>query len=300
MMRLSQKRRINMMNNELMQISRIKICHNKYRFCVEENTLSLSDAINIVDINIVTHKITCSCNDAKSYNNMHMQIICKHGCFILIKVLEIFTENSSFFINMVFTNDDIQNIPNKLLNLHPSLIVDEYDNDNIFNSFENDNSDSDSDSDTDYSNSELSSLHQSQISSPINTSFIISNENSSEIIYSNTKLSSQLKKKIIIKTENKVFVENDMCSVCYEQMTNTPVIKCSHCNNYVHTKCLETWLLNNTSCILCRNNIKYDILHSTNVKCKCECGSLIDSSYMKKHLLTKKHKNFIVTNNEDR
>lgn len=296
MMRLSQKRRIIMMNNELMQISKIKICHNKYRFCVEENSLSLTDAINIVDINLLTHKITCSCSDAKSYNNMHMQIICKHGCFILIKVLEMFTENSSFFINMIFTDDDIQNIPNKLLNLHPSLIVDEYDNDNIFNMYDNENSDSDSDSD--YSNSERSSLQHSQINSPINAGFITDN-NLDGHSYSNTnsKLSSQLKKKIIIKTENKIFLENDMCSVCYEQMTNTPVIKCSHCNNYFHTSCLETWLLNNTSCILCRNNIKHDILHSTNIKCKCECGSLIDSSYMKKHLLTKKHKNFIVTNN---
>lgn len=290
MMRSSQRRRINMMNNELMQISRIKIDQNKYRFCVEENMRSES-AINIVDINMSTRKISCSCDDAKSYSNMHMQIICKHGCFILIKVLELFEENSSFFINMTFTNNDIAMIPNKILNLHPSLITDEYNNiDHLFNVYDNDNSESD----TDYSDSDISSLQQSIITPFVRRYALSSNESEKN---SYTKSNSQLKKKILIKKENKIFLKEDVCPVCFEQLNNTDVIKCSNCNNYVHTECLESWLLkNNSSCILCRENIKNDILHTKNLKYNCDCGSIIDSSYIKKHQLTKKHLNFISPN----
>lgn len=294
-MRSCQRRRINMMNNELMQISRIKIDQTKYRFCVEENIISDS-AINIVDINFLTHEITCSCDDAKSYNNMHMQIICKHGCFILIKVLELFNDESQFFINMTFTNDDIAMIPNKILNLHPSLITDNpsliTDNniDHLFNIFENDNSESD----TDYSDSDLSSLQQT-IMTPFIQRYALSNNESEK--NSCPKLNSQLKKKLLIKTENKIFLKDESCPVCFEQLNKTDVIKCSYCNNYVHTECIKTWLLKNNSCILCRENIKNDILHTINLKHKCECGSIIHSSYIKKHLLTKKHLNFISPNN---
>ena len=293
-MRACQKRRINMMRHELMQISKIRICHNKYRFCVEEDRPNISDAINIVDINLITNKIICSCNDAKSYNNLHPQIICKHGCFVLIKVLEIFTDESYFFTNMTFTNEDIAIIPDKLSNLHPSLITNEYDNlDHLFNMYDDENSDSE----TDHSDSDISSLIQQTNLELSNVErFMINNDDELSEIYI-SKLSPKLKKKIITKTEKKLFADTEICPVCFEKLNETSVIKCSNCNNYVHVDCLEKWLSNNNSCILCRINIKEDLLQNINSKHICECGSTFFSSYIKKHLLTKKHLNFIASTN---
>jgi hypothetical protein len=64
---------------------------------------------------------------------------------------------------------------------------------------------------------------------------------------------SSYKKRRIHKTKQEEPIEEfTECAICYEKMSKE-TMKTLPCNHKFHTKCVNKWLQNNTTCPLCRN-----------------------------------------------
>lgn len=50
---------------------------------------------------------------------------------------------------------------------------------------------------------------------------------------------------------------NDNCSICYEELEDSYKTTCNH---IFHEKCINTWLKSNSTCPLCRANLKIPIV----------------------------------------
>lgn len=67
---------------------------------------------NVYKVNIYygSKMIYCNCPDAKKWAKNH-NVICKHCCFVLFKVLKLHVENYEPYLNiLIFTSNEIQNI----------------------------------------------------------------------------------------------------------------------------------------------------------------------------------------------
>jgi hypothetical protein len=97
--------------------------NNEYIF----NINSPSNNIYNVIININNKNIICNCNDFTSHANIH-KCICKHCCFILTKVLNLFDMNSLFYNDYVFFNNHFKFI-NDVFNNKLILLYNYFNND---------------------------------------------------------------------------------------------------------------------------------------------------------------------------
>jgi hypothetical protein len=52
---------------------------------------------------------------------------------------------------------------------------------------------------------------------------------------------------------------NNLCSICYEDIKDKTLVKC--CSNIFCFKCINLWLCQKASCPLCKNNLKEDELY---------------------------------------
>ena len=69
-----------------------------------------------IQINFLTRKIICNCPDAKGWCKKN-NIICKHCCFILLKVLK-FLDYENYFKILIFTENEIDFLKNNFNNLN--------------------------------------------------------------------------------------------------------------------------------------------------------------------------------------
>ena len=54
----------------------------------------------------------------------------------------------------------------------------------------------------------------------------------------------------------KVLTEDDLCPICYDDMTiSQGPLSCPCCKNCIHKVCMEVWLENKDTCVYCRSDI---------------------------------------------
>ena len=85
------------------------------------------------------------------------------------------------------------------------------------------------------------------IYSLINNSTIWNNDNVS-IKFLNEKF----------KHSTKQFHKDDICPICYDNFNQTQVVNCPDCNNYLHSNCVQIWLMYSNKCCWCRSEIWED------------------------------------------
>jgi hypothetical protein len=97
-MKYQQLIRIDKIYNESLYLLNIEIYDNKYEFKICGSTK------NIYKINIYKYSKTifCNCPDGKSYAKKN-GVICKHCCFVIMKVLKV--PNIEEFFNILLFND---------------------------------------------------------------------------------------------------------------------------------------------------------------------------------------------------
>jgi len=49
---------------------------------------------------------------------------------------------------------------------------------------------------------------------------------------------------------------HEKCAVCHENYTVQPFVKVLQCGHAYHTRCIDTWLMSNLSCPLCRGDVR--------------------------------------------
>lgn len=259
---------------ELMQILFIKINVNNYEFKIQDSTPILSRSFHVINLNKISKRMFCTCS--MSLNTQ----ICKHGRFLCTKVLRIFGNNNPFFMRRIFLDDEMLMISQKISELDQDIVINNtrpmlYDplNLNQYSSEESDISENES-------SIEEIAIHE--------------NERNKRKL----PISHLLERNINAKTEkNKIFDNDDECSVCFDKLDHSDVIKCDFCNNFIHSECLKKWFETDNTCVFCRKDIKKKIMsmrsssiYKPNVRIICECGSSILEKSFKNHLMTKKHR----------
>lgn len=103
--------------------------NNKYIFEICGSTKNIYK----VQIYNLSGKIFCNCPDAKSYAKQN-GVICKHACFIILKVLKISNSND-FFKTLLFNSNHLNEIKDKYNSLQ--FIENDYINLEYINKFNN-------------------------------------------------------------------------------------------------------------------------------------------------------------------
>lgn len=90
--------------NEKFYLLDNKYIDNTYNFYISGSTK------NVYTISITNDIINCNCPDSSSYAKKY-NVICKHCCFVLFKVLKVCNNtNDQFYKTYKFTNNDMVNI----------------------------------------------------------------------------------------------------------------------------------------------------------------------------------------------
>lgn len=72
---------------------------------------------NLYTVTIKDKEIRCDCPDMKSWAK-RFDCVCKHCCFVLHKVLDMFDEYSYFFDTLIFTDTEMKEIRKKTISLN--------------------------------------------------------------------------------------------------------------------------------------------------------------------------------------
>ena len=67
---------------------------------------------------------------------------------------------------------------------------------------------------------------------------------------------SKIKKKQFVKSQNVVPGEEEKCPICITEFEDKETVKNLPCNHIFHENCIDTWLVQNSHCPIC----KYDLL----------------------------------------
>jgi hypothetical protein len=80
----------------------------------------------------------------------------------------------------------------------------------------------------------------------------VMNENLREIYFQKVQ---ENQPKSLFSQSKKELDPSDECPICYDLLTNSEssLLSCPDCKNYVHQKCMEKWLEYNHSCVYCRS-----------------------------------------------
>ena len=189
-----------------------KECH--YEFKITGSTLNVYN----IEINKNNKNIKCSCPDFKSWAR-YSNCVCKHCCFLLIKVLKFNEFNLlNFFNNLVFSSEEFNKLVTELDKLKLNSV--------IMNAEEEDIDDLEAE--------------------PKNPHFI-----DKYLIDKFNKLRSTDSKK---QFEFKESIIKD-CPICYDSLENN-LLKCPSCKQVLHKTCMDIWLNSgNSSCPYCRSNV---------------------------------------------
>jgi hypothetical protein len=180
---------------------------------------------NVYTVTIFENKkMTCNCPDMKSWAKEY-DCVCKHCCFILFRVLDIYKhyENNNqlnFFKDLEFDDDEYNFIESKMLEL-------------------------------------ISKFNPNEINSNKNNIINI------ELIQKYNKIkdlkirNGKEKYKVNIGLE----VKEDVCPICFLELKNEEIVKCPCCNNIIHKECMEKWLgMGKSNCVYCRSDVWKDYL----------------------------------------
>jgi hypothetical protein len=210
----NQQKRINTSKRNKLFILDYKNKDSQYELKMTGSTLNVYN----IDINKCYKNIKCSCPDFKSWAR-YSNCVCKHCCFLLIKVLK-FNESDllNFFNNLTFSDEEFSKLVEKLDKLELNSV--------IMNAEEDDIDDLEA--------------------APKNPHFI-----DKYLIDKFNKLKCIDNKSQFISKES---VVKD-CPICYDSLENN-LLKCPSCKQILHKTCMEVWLNSgNSSCPYCRSKI---------------------------------------------
>jgi len=207
-LKYDQKKRINKSLNE--------------RFFLVDNT-SINDKLcfyicgttgNIYKITINRNRKNISCNCPDNIRCKQLKCLCKHCCFILLKVLKVYIVNSEDYL--------IHCLSNRISDLFDTLKFSENISENIMNSYQN----------------LLLNLDNSCYDDRITEHYI----------------SLRGKYKDVFHNSKRELNVNDECPICMSEFKNKDlVINCPSCHNYIHKCCIEDWIKKKANCPLCRS-----------------------------------------------
>jgi hypothetical protein len=110
-MNIQQLIRLDKMSYEPIYLLTKKQDVNKYMFEVCGSTKNVYK----VQIYTTSKMIYCNCPDSRSYAK-HSGVICKHSCFILVKVLKLINQDK-YFESYFFNDEQLEYIKNKVNSL---------------------------------------------------------------------------------------------------------------------------------------------------------------------------------------
>lgn len=192
---------------------------------MDENMITMhisgsTQNIYTVTINLQHANIFCNCPDHKTRHN---SLVCKHCCFVLYRVLRIFTSTAEhFFVKLTFTPDEMGKILLAYTDLNATL-------------------------DT----SAAATLDTAGTSTSTTT---IVNKALTEKYRAMTATSTNASAPPKPKPRHEA---GDECGVCFLEVENTDKsMACPKCLKLAHAECLEVWIANkNVLCIYCRQDV---------------------------------------------
>jgi len=187
---------------------------DSYEFKITGSTLNVYN----ISISKKYKNIKCNCPDSTSWAK-YSNCVCKHCCFLLIKVLKLTEENLLYFFNNLnFSLEEFNKLVENLNKLSLNSIILEAKDEDI--------------DDID--------------SPPQNPQYI-----DKQLIDKFKELKSINPKKIFeIKEIN---LETKDCPICYEKLEDK-LLKCPDCRQVLHKVCMELWLKSgNHNCPYCRS-----------------------------------------------
>jgi hypothetical protein len=238
-MNIQQSTRMNKVNNEPFYLLNLSKNNNgNYIFDISGSTANLYQTTLYPE----SGTVFCNCPDGKSWAKK-TGCICKHACFMFIKVLKINKDQliSNFFTkNLKMTPELLLIVTNKLTELE---------NTNLKNqAFVN--------------NDYLEKFQKMKLS----------DTNSSE---SSVKTPTKDKYQV-----EKDLDENQECMICFDLMGKiSECIGCPMCHNLIHKTCMEKWLENGQkTCIYCRSEVwkDYGKKHSEKAALENQYKNLLD------------------------
>lgn len=169
---------------------------------------------NIYKITINTNYKNISCNCPDNIRCRQLKCLCKHCCFVLLKVLKVYIVNSEDYL--------INRFSNRVADLFETLKFSENININIINSYEN----------------LLQNLDSSNYDDKITERYILLRGKHKDVFHNS-------KRELDI---------NDNCPICLCEFKNKElVINCPSCHNYIHKSCIEDWIKVKANCPMCRS-----------------------------------------------
>ena len=176
---------------------------------------------NVYIVKIFDNKtINCNCPDMKSWAR-ESDCVCKHCCFVLFRVLDIYKyyENDNnklnFFNDLKFDDDEYNFIESRMLDLISKF------------------------------NRNDMGLNKNNI---INIDLIQKYNKIKDLKVVNGK------EKYIVK--NSIKEKEDVCPICFLELKNEEIVKCPCCNNIIHKECMEKWLrMGKSNCVYCRSDV---------------------------------------------
>jgi len=110
-MKYQQLLRIDKIHNDPLYLLNIQTYSNKYEFKICGSTKNIYN----IGIYIYSKTIYCNCPDGKSYAKKN-GVVCKHCCFVILKVLKI-PDANTFFNILLFNDTQMDYINEKIKSL---------------------------------------------------------------------------------------------------------------------------------------------------------------------------------------
>ncbi len=173
----------------------------------------------------------CNCPDSKSHAARH-NCICKHCCFVLLKIGRIYDANS--IINKLLSVSQENQLTSRLLKVI-----------SIATRLTDVNVNEDEDEDKELTNQTLKLKYMSLTSS-----------SSTEVdVVVPTEVKVEEKKCTKFDKSQRELEEDAECPICFDYLNEGEIKSCPDCHNYVHFACIEKWLQTKETCVLCRSSV---------------------------------------------
>jgi len=188
------------------------------------NISGSSKSVYTIFIHKETGRIWCNCPDSKSHAAKH-NCICKHCCFVMLKIGKIYTEN--VYQTKSCDKEDQEQIITRLQKVTstlPSTTSTEDEDSSLVNL----------------------SLKMKYISLKDGVNIEVEEKKEEEKVE---------EKKTKFDTSGKEITEEDECPICFDVLLNTDTKSCPDCHNHIHTLCIKKWLTTKQNCVLCRSEV---------------------------------------------
>jgi hypothetical protein len=173
---------------------------------------------NIYTVTLKDRQLKCDCPDNFA-GCRYFNIICKHSCFVLCKVLK---GSESIF-------EPLKN--------HNNMIINDHNMKNILNEF-----------------SKLNDRIQNQT---ISKKDLIDKYKKIQELEENSNSNEPYKSKFKYTGDLSEKHESDVCGICFNELKlDILMAMCPDCHNIVHINCMKKWMnMGKDTCVYCRSSI---------------------------------------------